>query len=96
MNSYEAMFIFRPDLDEESLEKEMKSVERTIKTRGKGEVKFSNLGKKTLAYEVKKFREGIYVNYVFTAQPLGIAKIKEALKHKDDILRFIILVKGRS
>jgi small subunit ribosomal protein S6 len=95
MNSYEAMFIFKPDIDEEELEKEIKSVERTIKTRGKGEVKFSNLGKKTLAYEVMKCREGIYVNYLFTAQPLSITKIKEALKHKTDILRFMILAKGK-
>ena len=94
MNSYEAMFIFKPDIDEEKLDKEIKSVERAIKTRGKGEVKSSNLGKKTLAYEVKKYREGIYINYVFTAQPLSITKIKEALKHKTDILRFMILVKG--
>ena len=94
MNSYEAMFIFKPDIEEEKLEKEIKSVERAIKTRGKGEVKFSNLGKKTLAYEVKKYREGVYINYIFTAQPLSITKIKEALKHKTDILRFMILVKG--
>ena len=95
MNSYEAMFIFKPDIDEEKLEKEIKSVEKVIKTRGKGEVKSINLGKKTLAYEVKKYREGIYINYVFTAQSLSIKKIKEALKHKTDILRFMILGKGK-
>jgi small subunit ribosomal protein S6 len=95
MNKYEAMFIFKPDIDEEKLDKEIKSVEKTIKTRGKGEVKFSNLGRKTMAYEVEKCREGIYVNYLFTAQPLSITKIKEALKHKADILRFIILAKGK-
>jgi len=95
MNNYEAMFIFKPDVDEEKLEKEVKSIEKTIKTRGKGEVKISNLGKKTFAYEVKKYREGIYINYVFSAQPLSITKIKEALKHKSDILRFMILAKGK-
>jgi small subunit ribosomal protein S6 len=95
MNNYEAMFIFKPDIDEEKLDKEIKSVEETIKNNGKGEVKFSTLGKKTMAYEVKKFREGIYVNYLFTAEPLGIAKIKEALKHESDILRFMILIRGK-
>lgn len=95
MNNYEAMFIFKPNLDEEKLEKEIKSVERAIKINGKGEVKYDNLGKKTMAYEVKKFKEGVYVNYLFTAQPLTITEIKETLKHKDDILRFMFLVKGR-
>lgn len=95
MNNYEAMFIFKPNIDEENLEKEIKSVEQAIKINGKGEVKYDNLGKKTMAYEVKKFKEGVYVNYVFTAQPLAIKEIKETLKHKDDILRFMFLVKGR-
>ena len=95
MKNYEAMFIFSPGLAEEKLEKEIKSVEKTIETRGKGEVKFDNLGKKTLAYPIKKFNEGVYVNYQFTAQPLAITKIKEALKHKEDILRFIIFLGGK-
>jgi small subunit ribosomal protein S6 len=95
MNNYEAMFIFKPTLDEEKLEKEIKSVERAIKTRGKGEVKYSNLGKKLLAYPIQKFNEGVYINYVFTAQTAAIAKIREALKHKESILRFMVLAGGK-
>jgi small subunit ribosomal protein S6 len=95
MNSYEAMFIFKPDLDVEKLDKEIKSVEKTLKTRGKGDVKYDTLGKKTLAYEINKYNEGVYVNYTFTAQPLSIVKIKESIKHKDDILRFMILVRDK-
>jgi small subunit ribosomal protein S6 len=95
MRNYEAMFIFKPSLEEEKLEKEIKSVERAIKTRGKGEVKHSNLGKKVLAYPIKKFSEGVYINYTFTAQTAAIAKIKEALKHKESILRFVVLSGGK-
>lgn len=95
MNKYEAMFIFKPDLPEEKLSKEIKSLERSIKTRGKGEIKHEILGKKTFAYEVQKYNEGVYVNYQFSAEPLSIVKIKEALKHKEDILRFMILVKEK-
>ena len=95
MNKYEAMFIFKPDLAEEKFTKEVKSIERSIKTRGKGEIKHEILGKKTLAYEIQKYNEGVYVNYQFSAEPLSIAKIKDALKHKEDILRFMILVKEK-
>ncbi|KPJ72885.1 hypothetical protein AMJ52_04765 [candidate division TA06 bacterium DG_78] len=96
MNHYEAMFIFRPDITEEKLDKEMKSIKRSIKTHGKGDVQFTNLGKKTLAYPVHKYDEGVYVNYEFTAQPAGIAKIKKSFKHRENILRVLIIVKGRS
>jgi small subunit ribosomal protein S6 len=94
MRNYEAMFIFRPDVVDEKLEKEVKSVERLIKTKGKGDVTYSVVGKKNLAYEIKKNREGIYVNYVFTADPTAIEKIKGSLKHKENILRSMFLVRG--
>ncbi|OGC43581.1 30S ribosomal protein S6 [candidate division WOR-3 bacterium RBG_13_43_14] len=93
MRDYEAMFIFSADLTDEILEKEIRSVERAIKTRGKGSIQHENLGKKTLAYPVKKKNEGTYVNYNFTAEPGSITKIKDYLKHKEDILRFMILIR---
>jgi small subunit ribosomal protein S6 len=95
MKNYEAVFIFNPEIDEEKLEKEVKAVEKAIKTQGKGEVKFANLGKKALAYRVKKFGEGIYVEYQFTALPASIDKIKHALRHRESILRMMIIAKGR-
>ena len=70
-------------------------MERAIKTHGKGTVQYDNLGKKTLAYSIKKFNEGTYVNYRFAAQPLAITKIKEALRHKDSILRFMIFLREK-
>ncbi len=95
MRNYEAMFIFHPKLDEEKLEKEIKNVEELITREGKGKVNYKNLGKKTLAYPIKKQNEGYYVNYNFAAQPSGITKIKTGLKHSDKILRFIIFLKEK-
>ena len=95
MRDYEAMFIFKPQLSGEKLEKEIKGIETTIKSQGKGEVMYENWGKRTLAYPIKKFNEGIYVNYQFTALPVSIVKIKEAIKHRANILRLIIFLRGR-
>ncbi len=94
MRDYEAMFIFNADLPDERLEKEIKTIERAIKTRGKGAIRYENFGKKTLAYPINKKSEGTYVNYVFEAEPGSIIKIKEYLKHKEDILRFMILTRA--
>lgn len=96
MKNYEAMLIFKPQLNGEKLDKEIAAVEKTIKTQGKGEVTYDNWGKRTLAYTIKKCNEGIYVNYQFTALPLSISKIKAAVKHRTNILRLIIFTKGRS
>ncbi len=96
MRDYEAMCIFKPQLDGEKLDKEINAVEKTIETQGKGNVTYDNWGKRTLAYPIKKFNEGIYVNYQFTALPLSITKIKAAVKHRTNILRLVIFTKGRS
>jgi small subunit ribosomal protein S6 len=95
MRNYEAMFVFRPELDGEKLTTEIKAIEKTLKTQGKGEVSFDNWGKRTLAYPIAKCHEGIYVNYQFTALPSAIRTIKGSLKHREKILRSIIFLKGR-
>jgi small subunit ribosomal protein S6 len=93
MRNFEAMFIFHPELTEEKLDESIKSVEKIIKDNAQGRLDTENLGKKTLAYTIKKQNEGYYVNYDFDAPPTAITKIKEELKHSEEILRFIIFSK---
>ena len=93
MRDYEAMFIFHPELTDEKLEEQIRAVEKIIKDNAQGRLKLENLGKKTLAYPIKKLNEGYYVNYDFEAPPAAINKIKEELKHSEEILRFIVFVK---
>ena len=93
MREYEAMFIFHPELTEEKLDEDVKAVEKIIKDNAKGRLNTEILGKKTLAYPIRKLNEGYYVNYDFDALPAAIDKIKTALKHSDNILRFIVFAK---
>jgi len=93
MRNYEAMFIFHPNLKDEQLEKEANAVEKIIKTSGAGDVKCQLIGKKILAYPIAKQKEGFYVNYEFTILPGRTVEIKDKLKHRDNILRFIIISK---
>jgi small subunit ribosomal protein S6 len=93
MKNYEAMFILKPDLEGEALDSVITHVGKVISTEGKGTVKSDNLGKKTLAYPINKVKEGVYVNYVFTAEPLSITKIRDALQHDESIMRFMVFAK---
>jgi small subunit ribosomal protein S6 len=93
MRNYEAMFIFRADLDEENLEKEVNELAMIIKGSGQGTVSFDKIGTKTLAYPVKKRNEGFFVCYNFQGPATAIVKIKEEIKHRDNILRSLFLVK---
>jgi small subunit ribosomal protein S6 len=93
MRNYEAMFIFRADLDEAALEKEVGDLSAIIKKSGQGTVTLEKFGTKTLAYPVKKRNEGFFVCYNFEALPTAILKIKDEIKHSDNILRSLFLAK---
>jgi small subunit ribosomal protein S6 len=93
MNNYEAMFIFRADLNEETLEKEVNDLAMIIKGQGQGNVTFDKIGTKTLAYPVKKRNEGYFVCYNFQGPNTAIVKIKDEIKHRDNILRSLFLAK---
>ena len=93
MRDYEAMFIFHPELTEEKLEQSVQAVEKIIKGNTKGELKTEHMGRKTLAYKIRKVNEGYYVNYDFQAPATAIDKIKAELKHSEDILRYVIFAK---
>lgn len=93
MKAYEAMFVFHPDLDEEKLQQSVQAVEKIIRDNTTGELKVEHIGKKTLAYKIKKVNEGYYINCDFEAPPAAIGKIKDDLKHSDEILRYVIFAK---
>lgn len=93
MKSYEAMFVFHPDLTDEKLEQSVQAVEKIIKDNTTGILKVEHIGKKTLAYKIKKVNEGYYINCDFDAPATAISKIKSDLKHSEEILRYVIFAK---
>jgi len=91
MTKYEAMFIVKPDLEEDAYEAVSTKFEELIETTG-GEVTNVNLmGRRKLAYEVKKFREGFYVLLNYTAKPAVTAELERNFKISDEIIRYLIV-----
>ena len=66
MNKYESVIIVNPNVDEEGIKALEKKFTDIINNDGKLE-KIDNLGKRKLAYEVKKNNEGIYLVLTFGA-----------------------------
>ena len=68
MRNYEIMFIVNPNATEEEIDKINGQVE-SIVTSGGGKIeKIEKMGKRRLAYDVDKHREGFYVLFVISAQ----------------------------
>lgn len=93
MNTYEAVVIVRANLDKEKQEKIDEEVKGVI-TKNKGEIgRFDNWGKRKLAYTLSKQNEAWYYFIEFNLLPQVVAKIENAYKLNDAILRVLIVRK---
>lgn len=90
MRNYEALFILKPE-KEETVSKALSAITESIQ-KNKGKVlKEDNWGKKTLAYPIKKHREGIYYKLDFSIEPVLIEKLEKNYRLNSNILRTLII-----
>ena len=90
MRTYEIFIIANPELDEESLNGIIEKVNSWI-TDGGGEiVKVDHWGKRKLAYQIQKQREGDY--YLITAKmdPSVIKEFNSNIKYVENIIRSMV------
>ena len=87
--SYECTFICSPELDSAKLDDIVSKVSKIIEAAGGTIKNLQQLGKKKLAYNIKKFREGIYVYVEFDAQGSVVISLENFFKVNDSIIRFL-------
>jgi small subunit ribosomal protein S6 len=87
--TYEIMFIVRPDVEEADLDKLIEGFSANI-TSGGGEIKtVEKMGRRRLAYTVKKFNDGFYVLLNVAAPGNLIAEIERRLRVSEPVIKFI-------
>ena len=87
--TYEIMFIVRPDVEEADLDKLIEGFSSNITTGG-GEVKsVEKMGRRRLAYTVRKFNDGFYVLLTIAAAGSLIAEIERRLRVSEPVIKFI-------
>ncbi len=92
MNKYESVIIINPSIEEEGIKNLINKFSSLINTEGKVE-SVDELGKRKLAYEVKKNKEGYYVVIHFEAKPTLIAELERNYRITDEIIKFIVVRK---
>ena len=91
LRTYETVYIIRPNLDEEGVDRTVAAIEELIKNNNGEIVSTEKKGRKRLAYEVKKMRDGYYVNTVFKAPPSVITQLKRMMTLSEDVIRELII-----
>ena len=87
-NKYESVIIINPSVDDEKLKALEAKFTELINNDGKL-TKIDELGKRKLAYDVKKNKEGIYVVLYFEANPTLIAELERIYRITDEVIKFI-------
>jgi small subunit ribosomal protein S6 len=87
--TYEIMFIVRPDVEEADLDKLIEGFSANV-TNGGGEVKsVEKMGRRRLAYTVRKFNDGFYVLLNVAAAGSLITEIERRLRVSEQVIKFI-------
>ena len=92
MNKYESIIIVNPNVDEEGIKALEEKFTGLINENGKVE-SVERMGKRTLAYEISKCKEGTYVLFNFEAKPDSIAELERVYRITDEIIKFIVVRK---
>ncbi len=88
---YETMYILRPDIAEEEVNKHIEKYNKLLEDMG-GKILDSQMrGKRRLAYTIAKNREGIYVQLSHQGDGQHIEKIEKAMRLSEDVIRYMTI-----
>ena len=95
-NNYEMMYILRPDLSEEKVREAVSKYQTFIAERGAENIQIQNRGKRRLAYPIKKFLDGIYIQMNYQGDGTQIATLERAMRLGEEVIRYMTLkLKGQ-
>jgi small subunit ribosomal protein S6 len=85
--TYELMFIVRPDMVDEELNKLISTLGSSVTSAG-GTVKSEIWGKRRLAYTVRKFNDGIFVLLIIEGTGAMVHEVERRLRVTEPVIKF--------
>ena len=90
MREYELVFIVHPDLDDTAFKEVVEKVQGWITGGGGSIAKIDLWGKRKLAYEIRKQKEGQYVLMHTQMDPAFSAQLERNLRYLEPVMRFLV------
>ena len=91
MRKYEIMYIIRPNMDEEARQALVERFNNILKENGAEITSVKEWGKRRLAYEIKKYRDGHYMIVNVVSEPKAVQEFDRLARISDDIIRHIVV-----
>ncbi len=88
---YETMYILRPDLGEELVDQTIAKYQTILRDNEAEILETQHRGKRRLAYEIGKHREGVYVQMNYTGGGKLVALVERAMRLSDEVIRYLTI-----
>lgn len=90
--AYETMYILRPELTEEQVTQAVSKYENLIREQGAEKIQIQNRGKRRLAYEINRHRDGIYIqmNYASSVGSI-IGSMERSMRLSEEVIRYLTI-----
>jgi len=89
MRNYEIMFIVRPDVADEEVEKLITQMAGVVTSAGGKVDKVERMGRRRLAYRIEKQREGFYVLFYVQGTGDTVKEFERRLKVLDTVIKHL-------
>jgi small subunit ribosomal protein S6 len=90
MRRYELMLVIRPDVADDRSQALVDRTTRQIVSSGGQIVKVAPWGRRRLAYQIDRHREGSYQIILFEAPPAAISELEHTLLITEEVLRHLV------
>jgi small subunit ribosomal protein S6 len=87
--TYELMFIVRPDIVDEELDRLISTMETQVSTAGGTLKNAERMGKRRLAYLVRGFQDGMYVLFTIEGSGQVVRELERRLRVTEPVIKFI-------
>ncbi|MBD2137230.1 30S ribosomal protein S6 [Anabaena sp. FACHB-1237] len=88
---YETMYILRPDLGDDQVEQAVTKYQNILRENGAENIEIQNRGKRRLAYEIDRHRDGIYIQVNYTGPGTAIAVLERAMRLSEEVIRYLTI-----
>lgn len=91
MRSYELLFIVQPGLEEDEMTALMERMQNTVRDNGGKILRIETMGRRKLAYPIKKHTEGQYMILQAEMDQTVIRQVERLITLSDDIIRHLLI-----
>jgi small subunit ribosomal protein S6 len=88
MRIYESVFILRPDMPDDEADKFIAQMESVVTSNGGTIQKTDKWGRRRLAYNIRKYREGQYIIITMECEPPVVHEFERLLKVSEPVIKF--------